>query len=340
MVEPDRDSNALVASALSALRAGNLLQAEEICDQLREFAPLEPAVHQLVATIALQRGRFEEAMRWACSCLELRPDHPPALILAGRAARGAGDLGQSEIWFQRASDLSPNRPEAAFLHCLVLLEQRDPSALALLERLLRDFPNYAAGWSEVGAALRKLGQLEAAAVAFARAAKGSDEPSHPARLGEVLKLLGRSREAVAAFRSAVKMAPDRVDLRMALAACLREGGEIQLARHELEHAVSIEPGDSRHWFALGLVCEDLRDLAGAIFAYRRSTALDPSFPEAHVNLGLNLQKSGEFEAAMVSYRQAVRLRSDTFGRVAQALASARKGRIWLNLSLLRRSLSA
>ena len=340
MVEPDRDPSALVASALSALRTGHLLKAEAICDELLASAPQEPAAHQLAATIALQRGRFEDALRWACSCLALRPDHSPAQILAGRAARGAGDLQQSAVWFQRASDLAPNRPEAAFLHCIALLDQRDASALALLERLLQDFPDYAAGWSEVGATLRKLGQLEGAAVAFARAAKASDEPAHQVRLGEVLRSLGRSAEAVAAFRSAVDMAPDRLEFRMALAACLRESGEFQLARRELEHAVSIEAGDSRHWFALGLVCEDLRDQAGAIFAYRRSTELDPSFPEAHVNLGLNLQKSGEFEAAMVSYRQAVRLRSDTFGRVAQALASARKGQIWLNLGRLRRSLSA
>jgi tetratricopeptide (TPR) repeat protein len=340
MVEPDSDPNALVASALSALRAGNLLEAEEICDELHAFAPQEPAVHQLAATIAVQRGRFEEAMRWACSCLALRPDHSPALILAGRAARGAGDLGQSAVWFQRASDVSPHRPEAAFLLCITLLEQRDASALALLERLLRDFPDYAAGWSEVGAMLRKVGQLAGAAVAYARAAKASNEPWRQVRLGEVLRSLGRSGEAVAAFRGAVEMAPDRADFRMALAACLRESGEFQLARRELEHVVSIETGVSQHWFALGLVCEDLRDLAGAIFAYRRSTELDPTLPEAHVNLGLNLQKSGEFEAAMVAYRQAVRLRSDTFGRVAQALASARKGQIWLNLGRLRRSLSA
>jgi cytochrome c-type biogenesis protein CcmH/NrfG len=66
--------------------------------------------------------------------------------------------------------------------------------------------------------------------------------------------------------------------------------------------------------------------------------LQPDVPEAHVNLGLNLQRSGDLEAAMDSYRQAVRLRGDTFGRIAQALTSAKKGQLWLNLDRLRRSL--
>jgi Flp pilus assembly protein TadD len=122
--------------------------------------------------------------------------------------------------------------------------------------------------------------------------------------------------------------------------CLREAGELLLARNEFEHAVGTEACNSRAWFALGLVCEDLHDLPGAIHAYRQSVKLNPDVPETHVNLGLSLQRSGDLEAAVASYRQAVRLRVGTFGRVSQALASAKKGQLWLNLSRLRRSLGA
>ena len=104
--------------------------------------------------------------------------------------------------------------------------------------------------------------------------------------------------------------------------------------------MDIQPGDGRAWFALGLVCEDLRDTPGAIRAYRRSIEARPDFPEAHVNLGLNLQNAGDLDAAMDSYRRAMRLRPDTFGRIAQALTSAKKGRLWLNLARLRRLLEA
>ena len=330
----------MLASALSAFRGGRLQQAEELCEALRASAPREPAAHQLAAAIALQRGQFEDAMRWSRSCLGLRPDHTPALILAGRAARGAGDLAQAAIWFKRASDLSPDRAEPAFLHCVTRLEQREADAQPLLERLLRDFPNDAAGWSEIAATMHKAGQLEAAVVAFARAADASEEPSHQARLGAALIFLGRSGDAVLAFRRGVERAPDRVEFRFALGSALRETGEPQLARVEFERAIAIDGGNSRLWFAMGLVCEDLRDSPGAIYAYRKSTELDPVFPEGHLNLGLNLQKSGDLAAAMDSYRRAVQLRSDTFGRVTQALVSASKGQLWLNLGRLRRSLNA
>ena len=108
----------------------------------------------------------------------------------------------------------------------------------------------------------------------------------------------------------------------------------------LNEPLTLRPSDGRAWFALGLVCEDLRDTPGAIQAYRRSIEAQPDIPEAHVNLGLNLQNAGDLDAAMDSYRRAMRLRPDTFGRIAQALTSAKKGRLWLNSARLRRLLEA
>jgi len=336
--EPTDNQRAALASALAALRAGRLDKAEELCDRLYASTPDDPAVHQLAATIALRRERVEEAARWARSSLALRPDHAPALIVAGRIARAANDLAQATAYFRRASQLSPDRPEPAFLTCIILLERGDAEARSMLEELLRRFPDDVDGWRALGGALHKAGQLEAAAVAFARAVRASRNPSDQMRLGSVLQTLGRRGEAIVAFRRALEASPNLFDARLALGLCLRQGGEPELARIELERAVHTGAGDSRAWFALGLVCEDLRDSAGAIRAYRTSAELQPDTPETHVNLGLNLQQSGDLEAAMDSYRRAMRLRADSFGRIAQGLAAARKGQLWLNLGRLRRSL--
>ena len=78
--------------------------------------------------------------------------------------------------------------------------------------------------------------------------------------------------------------------------------------------------------------------AGGDRAYRRSIEAQPDVPEAHVNLGLNLQNAGDLDAAIASYRCAMRLRPDTFGRIAQAMTSAKTGRLWLNSAQLRRML--
>ena len=224
--------------------------------------------------------------------------------------------------------------------CVTLIEFGDETARSVLEDLLVRFPNFVEGWREIAEALRKAGHLKTAVVAFARAAESSSEPMDHARFGAALQAIDQPREALAAFRRALEAAPDLVEVRVALGACLRQTGEAQAARVELERALKLRPGDGHAWFALGLVCEDLRDTPGAIHAYRRSIEAQPDTPEVHVNLGLNLQHAGDLDAAMDSYRHAIRLRPDTFARIAQALTSAKKGRLWLNSAGLRRVLEA
>ena len=60
--------------------------------------------------------------------------------------------------------------------------------------------------------------------------------------------------------------------------------------------------------------------------------------EAAVNLGICEQRMGDLEAAKNAYRQAMRIRPDTVGRIAQALTTAPKGELWLDLRALRASL--
>jgi tetratricopeptide (TPR) repeat protein len=324
--------------ALAELRAGRVDSAESVCGQLLAFAPNDPAVHQLAATIALQQGKLEDAKRWADSSLALRADHSPTLVVAGRIARLAGRMAEAAGLLQRAALLSPDRPEPAFLACLALLEVGDAETRDAIGGLLQRFPDYSQGWLEIGEALDKAGQSRAAALAFARAVQSSSDASPALRLGAILQKLGRSAEAIAVYRRALVANPDSGEVGLALGVCLRQAGDPASAQTALERAVSGESRDGRAWFALGLVREDLRDTAGAIRAYRRSVELRPDFPEARVNLGLNLQYSGDLDAAMESYRAAMRLRADTFGRIAQALSSAKKGRMYLNLRRWRRVL--
>jgi tetratricopeptide (TPR) repeat protein len=340
MTEPQASRPSAFENALAELRAGRIETAQVLCDRILQSAPRDSAAHQLAATIALRRGSVEDAARWANSSLSLRPDHPPTLILAARVARAAGDFAQAGMWLERAGRLAPDRPEPAFLTCVTLIEAGDGNARSVLEDLLMRFPNFVEGWREIAEALRKAGHPKTAVLAFARAAESSADPVDHARLGAALQAIDRPREACVAFRRALEAAPDLAEARLALGTCLRQTGELQLARVELQRALTLRQGDGRAWFALGLVCEDLRDTSGAIRAYRHSIEALPDVPEAHVNLGLNLQNAGDLDAAMDSYRHAMRLRPDTFSRIAQALTSAKKGRLWLNSAQLRRMLEA
>ena len=338
MEAPEHSLRDTLAAALKELNEGRIEIAERMSVELLGSRPTDPATHQLAATVALRRERYFEAERWALSCLALRPLHAPAMLIAGRAARALGDIVEARDWFARASEAAPDRPEPAFLLCVAQLECADPAAQKTLAGIMRNFPRDAEGWSQIAAALRKANHLEAAALAFARAFAASGDAAHAIDQGSALMKLGRIEEAVAAFRAASVIAPDSVDVVLPLARALRQLGEFRAALALLERIAALAPERDEIHFAIGLLHDDLNDGSEAIAAYRRCVALRPDLPEAQVNLGVALQQAGELEAATDCYGAAFRARPDTFGRIAQALPSTSKGRLWLDLGKLRRSL--
>jgi tetratricopeptide (TPR) repeat protein len=330
--EPD------LSKALSALRDGDLNAADAIARRLLADTPNDPAVHQLVAVIALQRGEIEQAARAASASLARRPDHVPTLVIAGRAARASADLDAATAFFRRAMALAPERADAAFCACVTLLERGDPEAQSLLPRLLAQFPDDAEGWRNLAAALQKAGQPEAALVALTRAAHAAPSVALHLQRGMLLESLDRRDDAIAAYRAATAMAPDNADALLKLGLCLRRCGDRDAAA-PLEHAVECDQRNSDAWFALALVRQDHRDVVAAAEAYRRALELRPDFAEAAVNLGTCYQEIGDVGMAKASYRLALQLKPETFGRIAQALATAPVGEVWLDVAALRKSLA-
>jgi tetratricopeptide (TPR) repeat protein len=327
-----------ISAALTALRDGHIEQAGTLAQALVNDAPDDPATHQLVATVAWQRGDHGETLHWAQSCLALQAGHAPALLLAGRAARAAGDPDRALQFFREAAQFAPERADAAFMICISLLERGDPKANDALHDLLRRFPNNAEGWHEIGLTLHRANKFEAALVAFARAAELVRDPRHEMARAASLRMLGRLGEAVDVLRRAGSLLPGHADIALQLALCLHKLGELAAARAELEPILASNATGANLWFAYGLICQDSRDTVAAITAYRRALQLSPDLAEAHVNLGICLQQTGDIAATKISFGRAMRLRADTFGRIAQALPSAPRGELWLDPERLRRSL--
>lgn len=336
--DSDIEASAYLPRALAALRDGRLDRAETISARALARWPNDPAAHQLSATVALTRGRFDEALAFAQACLALRPGHAPAMILAGQAARARGDLAGAKHWFAQAARIAPSDVEAHLHLALSEIAAGAPGLAAEMERLAARFPAHAELWRKIGAALAGRKQLALAQAAFERAARASQAPVHQLNLGRLLLSRGRAAEALAPLRRAFELEPHKTEALLPLAEALRRSGAPRAAQEPLRRLIAAEPEQARHYFALGLTCDDLRDWPGAIAAYARCVAIDAGMAEAHVNLGLALQQAGQTEAARASYRAAMRLRPETFAHIAQALPSGRTGELWLNMGKLRDAL--
>jgi len=164
---------------------------------------------------------------------------------------------------------------------------------------------------------------------------------HPAvhQLLAVLDLqdghFARAREH--AVRS-LTLRPDHVPTLLVMGDATLAQHDVRAASQSFERAVQLAPGDPEAWFKAALARQDLHDLDGAIAALERVLAASPERVDALVNYGIVLQERGRIDEALRAYGRAFRLREQTFGRIAHALATPGTGRLWLNLDDLRAEL--
>ena len=146
---------------------------------------------------------------------------------------------------------------------------------------------------------------------------------------------------------AVTTHPPHPAVQQLLAVIALQDGDAPAATELAAASLALRPGHAPTvkvaadaWFQCSLARHDERDLPGEVQALREVLRLAPERVEAEVNLGIALQDGGEIDEAMRAYGRAYRLREDTFGRIAHALASPNVGRMWLDLDALRAALRA
>ena len=166
-------------------------------------------------------------------------------------------------------------------------------------------------------------------------------PPHPA-IEQLLAHISLAHDDAAAglahATASLALRPEHAPTLIVAAGAARALGALGQAADHCAHALRLQPERADLWFQLSLLRHDLHDLQGAAQALRELLRLEPQRAEAEVNLGIVLQEDGQLDAAMRAYGRAYRLREDTFGRIAHALATPNVGRVWLDLDALGASL--
>jgi tetratricopeptide (TPR) repeat protein len=145
-------------------------------------------------------------------------------------------------------------------------------------------------------------------------------------LGIALQAAGDRAGAMAEFREAIRLNPNRADAHFELARALLAAGDRSGGIAEMRWAMRLGPGAPEDHFALGNALADQGSLEDSLPAYREAVHLNPDDATFHYAYGSTLYKMGNLDGAIAEYHEAIRLgRNHVLAHCNLAVALKEKG---------------
>ncbi len=325
---------------------GSLVEAEALYREVLQSQPDEVEAMEGLGVLMFHSGRFDAARALFERGLPLVPDSArlhgnlaEVLRLLGRPDLAAGEV-------QTALALDPGSAQSwNVLGHLALDQRRFGDAVMAYGEAIRLWPRFVPGQINFGIALLALHRRNEAAEALRAAlriepdnvlaltklgqalweprdpdlvdeaethcrralALAPREPEILENLGQVLRLKGRSGEALACYRHGLELAPHSVSLRLSIGELLLSSGRYEDAVRVVKEAGDLDPNCARLHVQRGSLALARQRFEDAAVHYRAAVALDATLGDAHHGLGLALHEQGLLDEAERSYREAIRI---------------------------------
>jgi tetratricopeptide (TPR) repeat protein len=253
---------------------------------------------------------------------------PQLFELQSRVADGVANALRVSITPAERSriDARPTASPSAweeYTAALALLDRVDrpgnaESAIAHLEAALRADSRFAAGHAALGLACWDR-YRETGDAAWADRARDSvqealrlapDLVDARVALAVIYRGRGKTQEALEEARKALAARPNSDEILRHLAYSLLDSGEEGAALDTARRALALRPGFGENHNTLGWVLFSMGRFGEAAAAYRRQTELQPDNAWAFQMLGTSLMMQGNFDGAVAPYREAIRLAPD------------------------------
>lgn len=244
----------------------------------------------LLAESLLGQARFDDAVKTVT--LDAAT---PEMAVRKRLTLGAAQIAridpdQAEAHYQAGLDLEPGRLEARYgLARVAVLRGESLAAVAALESILKDHPDYAPGWM---------------------------------MLGEVSLTRGEMNGAFAAFDRAVELLPTNPHAFTARARARLTAGDVQGARADAAEVSRLSPSDPIAGYLRAAIAFAEGDLATADQNFTSIQQVFEPFPPAMLLGGLIKYRKGELAQAEHFLRRYTNMNPEN-GEALRALAMVR-----------------
>jgi predicted O-linked N-acetylglucosamine transferase (SPINDLY family) len=242
-VGPTSEQTKMIEGAVVLHQSGQLNLAEIQYKKLLTYLPNHTSLLTNLGTIALQRGRLEDAVRIIDESLQIDPNQTNALNNRGNALQNLKRLNEALESYDRAIALKPD---------------------------------YADAYCNRGNALQNLKRLDEALESYDSAiALNPDYVEAHSNRGVTLRDLKRLDEALASYDRAIALNPDYAEVYYNLGDALSDLKRLNEALVSYDHAITLNPDYAKAYFSRGNALRDLKRLDEALASYDRTIALKP-----------------------------------------------------------------
>jgi len=156
-----------------------------------------------------------------------------------------------------------------------------PRSREQFEEVLRAKPDDPEALNGLGLALERANDINGAIARFKRAAElVPDKWSYRFNLAHAEGRLNQWDQAIADYREAIKLSPEDYPTQYNLALALHKKGDEQAAIVEYQKAIALAPGEPSFYLSLGVSLERVGRMADAVKAYQQYLELAPDADDA------------------------------------------------------------
>lgn len=277
------------------------------------LAPAQPGARNLLGLALLQTGQIAEALLELEQAARLAKNNPAILGNLARAYAMAGRHAEAHQTYRRAQRLAPAHWPYAQGAAIALAQQdRAAEAEALLQRLTVRFPQESVLWYNLGNVQRSLHRLHDAEHSY-RTALRIAPTDIDVRLNLGTALHGQSQFAAAesVYRECIRMQPDWVPPRLNLISVLIDDGHFSRAEQECHALIARTRDVPEAYRFLGAALGQQGKMAQAIEAYGIAVNLAPQDPISQRSFGGALAECGDLQQALRVLARADDLEPDT-----------------------------
>ena len=227
---------AKLGQAVAYHQAGQLQQAEQICQQILDINPQNADVLNLFGLIACQIGKYEIAGDLINYALEIDPNQPLFLNNLGLVLKEQDRLEEAIDVYNQALEIQPDSV-GIYNNLGVALHKHGKweKAVEAYQKAVQIQPDYVAAYNNLGIIWQKQGKLEQAIQVYHKTLV--IRPNYPQahnNLANTLKEQGKLKQAVQAYHKAIEINPGYADAHKNLGIALLLQSEFQQGWREYE----------------------------------------------------------------------------------------------------------